>query len=176
VKTTSGKTGFKKISIAYLILASAAIAYVGSYGWQVYAVYRDAQSNMPKPQVEKLIKDFRLFHSKTKRFPANFTDVNNLIWHTRPVPDYGANGRQARTKNYYYFYTRVNDGLCTVWAIPLGPRREYGSTFFLVISTDWVRSWQGKAIDESLIAKLPAIPSPDELIRLELQESPARVR
>lgn len=176
MKTTKAKMGFNKLKLTYLVFAMAALFCIISYGRHVYAIYRDAQVNMPQPQVEKLIKDLRLFKSRTKRFPGTFNEINGFIWHKQPAPDYGENGRQARTKNYFYFYTKVNDSQCALWAIPLGPRRNYAATFFLVISTDWVRIWQGKALDELMVQRLPAIPSPNELANLQMQESPARVR
>src|SRR5262245_55953705 len=103
MKTTKAMRGFGKLKIAYLLIILAALAGSGSYGWRVYTLFRDAQLNMPQPQVEKLVKDLRLFHSRTNRFPKSFDEINHLIWNTQPRPNYGADGRQARAKNYYYF-------------------------------------------------------------------------
>jgi hypothetical protein len=125
---------------------------------------------MPQPQIEKLVKDLRRFHSRAKRFPRNFAEINAAIWHTHPKPDYGADGRQARTRNYHYFYTRVSDNQCAIWAIPLGPRRQYGSTFFLVLSPEWRKVWKGSALEEAAIPAIPAIPTTDELASLQMRE------
>jgi hypothetical protein len=67
---------------------------------------------------QKLRRDLQLFHQRTGHFPETFNEINELLWHTRPKPDYGAQGRQARVKNYYYLYTRVNDRQCAIWAFP----------------------------------------------------------
>jgi hypothetical protein len=88
-----------KLKATYLILAICAILAVGSYGWHVYTLFRDWQINMPQPQIEKLTKDLRIYQAKTGHFPSTFVEINNLIWHTKPAPDYGSEGRQARTKN-----------------------------------------------------------------------------
>ncbi len=174
MKPANAKTRFGKLKIAHATFALALLAGIGGYGWRVYSLFRDAQVSMPQPQIDKLIKDLRLFHSRIKRFPRNFTEMNELIWHTSPVPKYSAEGRQARVRNYYYFYTRVSDDQCAVWAIPLGPRRDYASSYFFVISNTWVRIWKGKSMSDEGIAKLLSIPTPNDLILLGLHEQPSR--
>jgi hypothetical protein len=165
---------FNKLKATFLFLGFGAILAIGSYGWHVYTLFRDWRLNMPQPQVEKLTRDLLLFHSRAKRFPKTFNEINDLIWLANPKPDYGADGKQARTKNYYYFYTKVNDSQCAIWAIPLGPQRHYASTFFFVITPEWQRLWRGKSLDESAISKLPAIPSPAGLADLQLSEIPIK--
>jgi hypothetical protein len=164
-----------KLKATYLMLALCAILAVGSYGWHVYTLFRDWQINMPQPQIEKLTKDLRIYHAKTGHFPSTFVEINNLIWHTKPAPDYGSESRQARTKNYYYFYTKVNDYTCAIWALPTGPQRHYASSFFLVLSPEWLRIWKGKALDDEAISDLPAIPSSDMLANMLMQEMPAQI-
>jgi hypothetical protein len=165
---------FNKLKATFVFLASTAILALGSYGWRTYTLFRDWQAHMPQPQVEKLTRDLLLFHSRTKRFPKTFNEINDRIWRTRPKPDYGNEGRQARTKNYYYFYTRIKDDQCAVWAIPLGPQRHYASAFFLVITPEWRRLWRGKSLEEAAISKLPAIPTPSDLADLRLSEIPSK--
>jgi hypothetical protein len=175
MRKTKTRASFNKLKITWLLLALAGILAVGSYGWHIYSLFRDWQTNMPQPQLEKLTKDLRLYHNRTGRFPAAFTEVNDLLWRTKPAPDYGGNGRQARTKNYYYFYTRVNERTCAIWALPTGPRRNYASSFFIVLTPEWLRSWKGNAIEDDVISRLPAIPKPDQLAALMMQEMPSRV-
>jgi hypothetical protein len=86
-----------------------------------------------------------------------------LIWHTYPTPDYGSEGRRVWTKNYFYLYTKVSDETCAFWALPVGPRREYASSFFVVVSTNWLRIWKGKAMSDGEIVVVPNIPSPQVL-------------
>jgi hypothetical protein len=104
-----------------------------------------------------------VFYAETRRFPANFAEINRLIWHTYPTPDYGSEGRRAWTKNYFYLYTKVNDETCAFWALPVGARREYASSFFVVVSTNWLRIWKGKAMSDGEIVVVPNIPSPQVL-------------
>jgi hypothetical protein len=49
-----------------------------------------------------VIRDLRRYHRETNRFPASFHEINARLWQTKPQPDYGAKGREARAKNYYY--------------------------------------------------------------------------
>ncbi len=163
-----------KLKASHLLIALGTVTFLGGYGWRLYSLFRDSQVNMPQPQIEKLTKDLRFFHAKTGRFPNSFNEINNVLWQTKPTPDYGKNGRQARTKNYYYFYTRVKDDQCAIWALPLGPRRQYATSFFLVLTPDWFRAWKGGAIDDATIDRLPVIPRPDQLATLGMAEMPAR--
>jgi hypothetical protein len=174
MKERNPASGSVRLKIVSVMLVLAVASSLGAYTYHLYILFRDAQLNIPQPQVERLIRDLRAFHSKTKRFPRNFVEINAEIWHTVPTPSYGSDGRQARTKNYYYFYTMVNDRQFTLWAVPTGPRRDGASTFFLVATADWTRIWQGKALDESAVSSLPSIPSENGLANLHLIESPVR--
>ncbi|MCI0392613.1 MAG: hypothetical protein MOB07_28095 [Acidobacteria bacterium] len=172
--TFEKKPRISKLRISYILVILAAVVGLVSYSYHVYALFRDAQQNTPQPQIERLIKDLRRYHSQTRHFPADFTEINQLIWRTKPTPDYDSDGRRARTKNYYYIYTKVNDEICAFWALPIGLRRHYGSSFFIVLSPNWARVWKGKAMGDEEIAKVPAIPLPDALAELSMHESPAR--
>jgi hypothetical protein len=175
MKSEGAKSGFSKLRATYMFLSLAALAICGFYGCYLYTLFRDAQLNLPHPQIERLTRDLRLFHSRTRRFPKNFNEINDLIWRTLPKPDYGVDGRQALVRNYRYFYMRVNDRQCAIWAIPLGAQRHYASTFFVVLSPGWMRSWKGKAMSDEEMARIPAIPSPTAIAELELREMPSRI-
>jgi hypothetical protein len=164
-----------KWRLTYILALFSVIAGLGSYGWHIYRLVRDAQIHKPQPQIEKLLKDLRTYHTNTKQFPLNFTEINQRLWHTIPSPDYGKDGREARTKNYYYWYSRVNADTCAFWALPTGPQRQYAATFFIVLSPGWARAWMGKARSDEEISHLPAIPSTQILAEMQMQELPARV-
>jgi hypothetical protein len=170
------KTGlnFNKLKFTFLVLAFAGTLGIGSYGYHIYTLFRDWQINMPQPQLEKLARDLRIYQVKEGHFPTTFIEINNLIWHTKPSPNYGSEGRQACVKNYYYFYTRVDNQTCAIWALPIGPQRHYASSFFVVYSFGWSRRWIGKAMNDETISSLPAIPAPDKLAELGMRELSAR--
>ena len=166
---------FSKWRLTYVIALLSVVAGLSSYGWYIYTLVRDAQHHKPQPQLEKLLQDLRTYHTNTKQFPNNFTEINQRLWHTSPPPDYGKDGREARTKNYYYWYTKVNHETCAFWALPTGPQRQYAATFFVVLAPGWARAWKGNARSDEEIAHLPAIPSPQALVEMQMQELPARV-
>jgi hypothetical protein len=170
------KQSISKLRSSYILAFVTFFVGAGCYGYHLYALAQDLKIHQPQPQIERLIKDLRVFHLQTRRFPKNFNEINQLIWHTRPPPDYGNDGRQARSKNYYYYYTKVNDERCALWALPLGPQRHYASSFFVILSPGWVRAWKGRAMSDEEIGQIPAIPTPEVLAKLKMQEMPARVR
>ncbi len=166
---------FSQWRLTYLIALLSVIAGLSSYGWYIYTLVRDAQGHKPQPQIEKLLQDLLTYHRQTKQFPQNFAEINQRLWHTTPPPDYGPDKREARTKNYYYRYTKVNTDTCAFWALPTGPQRQYASAFFIVFSPGWARAWKGKARSDEEINQLPAIPSSQMLTEMNMQELPARV-
>ncbi|MBO0721906.1 MAG: hypothetical protein J2P41_13870 [Blastocatellia bacterium] len=165
---------FSKPKFTFLVLAFSALLGIASYGYHIYSLFHDWQINMPQQQLEKLTRDLRVYQAKEGHFPNTFTEIDNLIWHTKPSLNYGSEGRQARTKNYYYFYTKIDNKTCAVWALPIGPQRHYASSYFLVLSPVWARRWIGKAMDDDIISSLPAIPTPDKLAELGMCELPGR--
>jgi hypothetical protein len=160
---------------SYIFAMITIAAGASGYGYHLYKLLQDLRINKPQPQVERLTRDLRLFQTQAHHFPKNFTEINQLIWRSNPAPDYGSDGREARTKNYYYYYTRVGDEACAFWALPIGPQRHYSPTFFVVLSPGWMRAWKGQARSDEQIARIPAIPSPTVLAEYEMQETPARV-
>jgi len=59
---------------------------------------------------------------------------------------------------------------CTVWAIPSGPKREEGSTHFLVITPDLIRHWKGPALSKIDIDSIAPAPTTNLLITLGMTE------
>src|SRR6266545_1535688 len=175
MESSGQKNRLGKVRLSYIFALITVAAGAGGYGYHLYKLARDSQFNKPQPQVERLVKDLRLFQSRSNRFPRNFIEVNQLIWRATPAPDYGSDGRQARAKNYYYYYTKVSDETCAFWALPVGPQRHYAPSFFIVLSPGWMRAWKGRAMSDEEIAQIPAIPSLSALAQLEMQEMPARV-
>lgn len=176
MKTAATKTGFSKMKATYALLCATVVVALGTYGWHLFTLYQAWQRDTPRPQVERLIRDLRRYHVETNRFPLSFHEINQRLWHTKPQPEYGVNGREARVKNYFYRYTPIEAGKCVLWALPTGPQREYGAAFFVVITPEWIRGWKGKALEEENIERLPAIASTDLLARLGLNEFSARLK
>lgn len=175
MESSGPKHRFNKLRLSYIFTLVTIAAGVGDYGYHLYMLVQDSRINKPQSQVDRLVKDLRLFQTQAHRFPKNFIEINRLIWRANPTPDYGNEGRQARTKNYYYYYTKVSDEACAFWALPIGPQRHYAPSFFVVLSPGWMRAWRGGAMSDEEIAQVSAIPSPTILAELKMQEMPARV-
>jgi hypothetical protein len=60
-------------------------------------------------------------------------------------------------------YSKVDPLTCAFWAIPSGPRREEGSTHFLVIGPEGIGRWKGPALSKADIDKLEPVPTADVL-------------
>ena len=157
--------------LTWLVLAAVACLAAGSYGYHLFRLYQQWQRDTPQPQVERLIHDLRRFQAETKQFPNNFHEVNERLWNTKPNPDYGVDGKQARVKNYVYRYTRVEADKCVLWALPVGPQRQLAKSYFLVVSVEWVRRWQGTALSNAQLARISPIPTPHELSDLAMKEA-----
>ena len=173
MKTVRQKAGFNKLKATYALLAVAVVLALGSYGWHLYTLYQAWQRDTPQPQVERLIRDLRRYHSEAKHFPASFHEINARLWQTKPQPDYGTTGREARVKNYLYRYTQVEADKCVLWSLPTGPQRAYGAAFFVVIAPEWVRGWKGQSLREDELEQLPAIPATAKLTALGFHEMKA---
>jgi len=72
--------------------------------------------------------------------------------------------------NYYYVYAKTDPLTCTIWAIPSGPKREEGSTHFLVVSPDVIRHWKGPVLAKADIDRLSSEPTGDLLNVLGMTE------
>src|SRR5262249_45203968 len=112
MESSGQKHRFNKLRLSFFFVLITIAAGVGSYSYHLYMLLQDSQHNKPQPQVERLVKDLRLFQAQAHHYPKNFIEINQLIWRANPTPDYGKESRQARTKNYYYYYTKISDGAC----------------------------------------------------------------
>ena len=74
--------------------------------------------------------------------------------------------------NYFYFIHGLDARTATVWAVPVGPRRDEASSHFVIIGPAELAHWKGAAIKLDEFDKL--IPNPDagELAALGLVRQP----
>src|SRR5437588_84589 len=122
------KTGLR---ISFILLAVAIVLTVGCY---VYS--------RPRLKADTMVNDLRQYQRQTGQFPADFAELEHQVWKHTPVPDFGPAKRTLMVANYYYLYSKVDALTCAVWAIPSGPLREDGSTYFFVIGPEVIRRWK----------------------------------
>lgn len=156
--------------LTWMVLAAVACLAAGSYGYHLFRLYQQWQRDTPQPQVERLVRELRRYQQLTGSFPADFHEINAKLWQMRPQPYYGADGREARVRHYEYRYARVAAGECVLWALPIGAQRQTAQAYFVVIAAEWARMWQGAALAEAPLARLPAIPTPRDLQDLQMRE------
>src|SRR6185436_16440741 len=110
MRGVEGKTGKRRFGFSYALLASAVVAYLGTWAYSSYAAEWRAKAQIPRiDPILKIIKDLRQYQRVKATFPQDFTDVETAIWKHPKRPDYGACGRSLVVSNYYYFYTRSEE-------------------------------------------------------------------
>ncbi len=92
------------------------------------------------------------------------------MWKHENAPDFGADNRSMSVANYFYIYTRVDAGAATIWIIPTGPKRDEGSTHFLLLTPDNLRRWKGAPLSLDEAKSLPPVPQYREMALLGMTE------
>src|SRR5438477_8515304 len=163
------KTGLR---ISFILLVVAIVITVVCYVYSRWAEAQREQELLPRLAAESMVKGLRQYQRQTGQFPADFAELDQRVWRHTKVPDYGPAKRTLTVANYYYMYSKVDPLTCAVWAIPSGPRREEGSTHFLVIGPEVIRRWKGPALSKADIDKLEPVPTADVLNVMGMTEQP----
>lgn len=166
--------GKARLRISFVMVGISLVALVVTYATVTIAAAWRAKEQMPRLAAESLVKSLRTYHQQTGRFPANFRELEARVWKHKQVPDFGADGRTLSVANYYYIYYPVDASTCTVWIVPTGPRREEGSTHFLLLTPNGLRRWKGAPLTLDEVKKLPpAVPQYREMAVLGMTEQPS---
>ncbi len=148
----------KGFRFSYVTLGVSVAAFVVSFiTVTVLGVWRERE-HTPRLAVDSLVKALRTYHKQTGSFPVDFRELESRVWKHKKQPDFGADGRSFSVANYLYLYHRVDAGSVTMWIIPTGPRREEGSTHFLILKPDNFRRWKGAPLSLDEIKNLPLVP------------------
>lgn len=150
-------------TVAAIIVSYTAVAITEARQWREQA---------PRLAVDSLVKALKAHHKQTGRFPADFRELEARVWKHKTQPDYGVDGRSFSVANYYYLYHFVDGSACTIWIIPIGPRRDEGSTHFLLLSPTSLRRWRGAPLSLDEARKLPGVPQYREMGLLGMTEQP----
>src|SRR5260370_9113121 len=157
--------GAQKIGlrISFILLAVAIVLTVVCYVYSRWAEAQRQQDLLPRLAADSMVKGLRQYQRQTGQFPADFAELEQRVWKHPNVLDFGPAKRTLTVANYYYMYSKVDPLTCAVWAIPSGPRREEGSTHFLVIGAEVIRRWKGPALSKADIDKLETVLNADVL-------------
>jgi len=164
-----GKT---RLRISFLLFGSALVALVVCFVMAVLIEAWQARRQTPRLAADSLVKAFRTHHKQTGRFPADFRELEARVWKHKTPPDFGADGRSLSVANYYYIYHRESAGVCAIWVIPTGPRRDEGATHYLLLYPDSLRRWKGAPLSLDEIKTLSPVPQYSEMALLGMTEQP----
>lgn len=163
--------GKSRLRISFVMLGISLVALVVVYASVIIAVAWRAREQMPRLAADSLVKALRTYHQQTGSFPATFRELEARVWKHKQAPDFGADGRTLTVANYYYIYHPVDASACMVWIVPTGPRREEGSTHFLLLTPNSLRRWKGAPLTLDEVKKLPAgVPQYREMAVLGMTE------
>jgi hypothetical protein len=149
------------VSVAALIISFVSVTAIGKL--------REREQT-PRLAAGSLVKAIRNYHKQAGRFPADFRELEARVWKHKTPPDFGPDGRSLSAANYFYIYHQIDAGSATIWIIPTGPRRDEGSTHFLLLRTDGLRRWKGAPLSPDKIRDLPAVPQYRQMALLEMTE------
>jgi hypothetical protein len=153
----------RELDIPFILLAVAIVLTVVCYVHSRRAEAQRQQELLPRLAADSMVKGLRQYQRETGQFPADFAELEQRVWKHANVPDFGPAKRTLTVANYYHMDSKVDPLTCVVWAIPSGPRREEGSTHFLVIGPEVIRRWKEPALSKAHIDKLEPVPTADVL-------------
>jgi hypothetical protein len=161
-----------RMRVSFALLGAAVVAVMVSYVVDAVLEARRWREQEPRLAVDSMVKALRTHHKQTGRFPTDFRELEARVWKHKTRPDFGADGHSLSVANYYYLYCLADGNTCTIWIIPTGPRRDEGSTHFLLLSPDSVRRWKGAPLSLDEIGKLRGVPQYGEMSVLGMTEQP----
>jgi hypothetical protein len=163
--------GKSRLRISVVMVGISLVALIVTYAAVTIAAEWRAREQVPRLAADSLVKSLRAYHQQTGRFPANFRELEARVWKHKQAPDFGADGRSLTVANYYYVYYPVDASTCTVWIVPVGPRREEGATHFLLLTPGELRRWKGAPLTLDEVKKLPSsVPQYNEMALLGMTE------
>lgn len=168
-----GKQKFK-MKMTYAVTLILIVLTGCAWGYSTYQQNAAEDAKLPKPAINKIIKDLRAFHKGKGKFPETFEQVQDEIWKYPRPPRFADKGQSFTMRNYYYLLTYVTPHAVTLWAAPINEKYHEGNTFFLVIYPDREDVWKGAALEPNEFAGLPTNPTEYQLATMGLtkQENP----
>lgn len=159
-----------KISLALFPLF--AVVLIGTYVYSLWAVERRRSADIPVEATSMMMRDLLAFHKKRGSFPSNLKELEGVIWEKKVDRDFSIENRALSHRNYLYLYTPLSPHEFTLWALPTGPSRSEAATWFLDVSHDQCRRWEGAALPPDSVRQIVTSPSNAQLGVLGLTEQP----
>ncbi len=160
----------RRLRMSFVTLGASVAAVIIAYAATTILEARRLREQTPRLAADSLVKALRAHHRQTGRFPDDFRELEARVWKHKSPPDFGVDSRSLSVANYFYIYARVDAGVATIWIIPTGPRREEGSTHFLLLTPDNLRRWKGAPLSLDEAKRLPPVPQYREMALLGMTE------
>lgn len=185
-QSSPGK-GKRSIRPSFIVLIVSILAYGGASVYASRVAQKQYEAALPVPWLKTYTTDLRAFYMKARpaRFPRDLAELDREVWKTtraegRRAPEFGENNLTYVFENYKYYYFPVanNPTMCTILAVPLGPRRDEPGvkTIFLILTPTAISTWEGRALsDEDMQTLHPGIPTVGTLQRWGLVNTDAKV-
>lgn len=150
----------------------AASLIVGVYIYSLWASERQRAAEVPFEAADVMMRDLLSFHKKRGGFPKGLKELEGVVWEQSENRNYSNDRRGLTHRNYYYLYARLNPHCFSLWAIPMGSRRDEAATWFQVVTPESQRRWKGGSLRPEDVNRISADPSVNELSLLGLIEQP----
>lgn len=155
--------------MSLIVFVASVVAFFGSSWYVGYREEKQRETQLPHLALQSVMGDLRRFHQKVGRFPETLEELRDRVAGGKQGPSLEDGGRTFVARNYYYRYALVSPHAATVWAVPVGPRREEGSTNFLIVVGDGgYTHYKGPALTAEQARSISADPSTAELAALGL--------
>jgi len=162
-----------RLKISLILAPLALTMLVGVFVYSLWAKERERNAELPFDATGAMNKDLVKFHGKRGSFPERLKDLEGIIW-DRKDRNLASGGRSLIHRNYFYIYSRVSPHRFTLWAIPVGTLRDEGTTSYVVVTPESIRTWKGPPISLSDLNLVSAIPDPKEFAFLGMTEQVGR--
>jgi hypothetical protein len=147
------------LKISLVLLPLALLLVVGVYVYSLWVAERQRAADLPVDAADVMMRDLLSFNKKRGVFPRDLKEMEPAVWAKKEGRGYFQGGRAMTHRNYHYLYTHVAAQHFTLWAIPIGPRREDSPTWFLSVTPALVRRWKGGALPVEQVDRVNVNPS-----------------
>jgi len=174
-----------KLRLTYLVFIGAFLSLIVSVCYGAYTTHRRLESQLPRPNLETVVRDLRQFHQQTGRFPRDFNELDERLWRREKRERISNNGESlfSPSGNYHYTLHTVASERACIWAVPVGARAEEAATHFWAITPERVERWAGPGLTLAQVSVVRDVPSESQLALLAMtkqtnnesgNQSPAR--
>src|SRR5262245_37211710 len=127
-RPTPGK-GHRSTRLTFVVFGITVLTAACAYGYSVFAESKRQEALIPRLAVASLVRDARKYEALAGRMPRTFDEIEELVWkHKDPKPVFDKGGTSYTLGNYFYFIHGLDARTATVWAVPVGPRRDEASS------------------------------------------------